>query len=290
MSALTVSKTVSVTSCCQRSEMVSGKLRYSSWSLSSSWAGWDAGVRGCRTPHAPKLGPCAQYLDAFGVLLVKGADVEGVGRVHLAAGWDEGRWVLWAAMGVRGVTAHTRVLVPVPSHRHTPLTFCRNTICQSRPLKKGSSFTSCALWREEGGKRGRRGAVPAHLALSPGGFGDTDPRPMQPRRRLTSRCSSPSSRERSSGEKESGSSTACGRFREHTGEWGQGHTDTQMGTNMCSMPLGAHSPLSVPTHHGEGHPVNLVLVLGLVLPERAVPGARRERGLSSAQLCPAVPS
>lgn len=150
VSALTVSKTVSVTSCCQRSEMVSGKLRYSSWSLSSSWAGWDAGVRGCRTPHAPKLGPCAQYLDALGVLLVKGADVEGVGCVHLAAGWDEGRWVLWAAMGVRGVTAHTRVLVPVPSHRHTPLTFCRNTICQSRPLKKGSSFTSCALWRDEG--------------------------------------------------------------------------------------------------------------------------------------------
>lgn len=59
---------------------------------------------------------------------------------------------------------------------------------------------------------------------------------------------------------------------------------------MCSMPLGAHSPLSVPTHHGEGHPVNLVLVLGLVLPERAVPVVRRERGLSGAQLCPDVPS
>lgn len=55
-------------------------------------------------------------------------------------------------------------------------------------------------------------------------------------------------------------------------------------------PLGAHSPVSAPTHHGEGHPVDLVLVLRLVLPERAVPVARRERGLSSAQLCPAVPS
>lgn len=39
----------------------------------------------------------------------------------------------------------------------------------------------------------------------------THPRPMQPSRRLTSRCSNPSSRERSSGEKESGSSMACGR-------------------------------------------------------------------------------
>lgn len=38
---------------------------------------------------------------------------------------------------------------------------------------------------------------------------DTHPRPRQPSLRLTSLCSSPSSRERSSGEKESGSSTAC---------------------------------------------------------------------------------
>lgn len=37
---------------------------------------------------------------------------------------------------------------------------------------------------------------------------DTHPRPRQPSLRLTSLCSKPSSRERSSGEKESGSSTA----------------------------------------------------------------------------------
>lgn len=37
----------------------------------------------------------------------------------------------------------------------------------------------------------------------------THPRPKQPSLRLTSLCSSPSSKERSSGEKESGSSTAC---------------------------------------------------------------------------------
>lgn len=37
----------------------------------------------------------------------------------------------------------------------------------------------------------------------------THPRPRQPSLRLTSLCSSPSSKERSSGEKESGSSTAC---------------------------------------------------------------------------------
>lgn len=43
------------------------------------------------------------------------------------------------------------------------------------------------------------------MALAP----RTHPRPRQPSLRLTSLCSSPSSRERSSGEKESGSSTAC---------------------------------------------------------------------------------
>lgn len=66
----------------------------------------------------------------------------------------------------------------------------------------------------------------------------------------------------------------------------------QLSLTPCAppRPLGAHSPLSAPTHHGEGHPVNLVLVLGLVLPERAVPVVRRERGLSGAQLCPDVPS
>lgn len=37
---------------------------------------------------------------------------------------------------------------------------------------------------------------------------DTHPRPRQPSLRLTSLCSKPSSRDRSSGEKESGSSTA----------------------------------------------------------------------------------
>lgn len=41
-------------------------------------------------------------------------------------------------------------------------------------------------------------------ALVPG----THPRPRQPSLRLTSLCSSPSNKERSSGEKESGSSTA----------------------------------------------------------------------------------
>lgn len=33
---------------------------------------------------------------------------------------------------------------PTPFGR--ALTFCRNTICQSRERKKGLSFTSCALW------------------------------------------------------------------------------------------------------------------------------------------------
>lgn len=37
-----------------------------------------------------------------------------------------------------------------------------------------------------------------------------------------------------------------------------------------------------PAHHGEGHAVDLVLVLCLVLPERAVPAATR----SAAQPCP----
>lgn len=132
---------------------------------------------------------------------------------------------------------------------------------------------------------------------------------MQPRRRLTSRCSSPSSSERSSGEKESGSSTACGRSH---GERGQGHTLTYRraqtrapdkgqlsliprvapvgATAEQGCPCPAHSPLRAPTHHGEGHPVNLMLILRLVLPERAVPAAWRQRGLSSAQLCPAVSS
>lgn len=41
----------------------------------------------------------------------------------------------------------------------------------------------------------------------------THPRPRQPSLRWTSLCSSPSSKERSSGEKESGSSTACRRVR-----------------------------------------------------------------------------
>lgn len=63
----------------------------------------------------------------------------------------------------------------------------------------------------------------------------TYPRPMQPSRRLTSRCSSPSSRERSSGEKESGSSTAC---RRRHGRSHREHTSTKahmcMGTGMCT--------------------------------------------------------
>lgn len=54
------------------------------------------------------------------------------------------------------------------------------------------------------GLAGREGL--GQLALVPG----THPRPRQPSLRLTSLCSSPSSKERSSGEKESGSSTACG--------------------------------------------------------------------------------
>lgn len=58
VSALTASKTVSVTSCCHRSEMVSGKLRYSSWSLSSSWqAGKQAGIAGQGLPATPALPP-----------------------------------------------------------------------------------------------------------------------------------------------------------------------------------------------------------------------------------------
>lgn len=130
---------------------------------------------------------------------------------------------------------------------------------------------------------------------------------MQPRRRLTSRCSSPSSSERSSGEKESGSSTACGRFHEHTGERDRdthrhtdGHRHVLQAKTSCPRPpvclpeqgcaRPAHGSLSAPTHHGERHPVNLVLVLRLVLPERAVPAAWRFRRFSGAQRCPAVPS
>lgn len=46
---------------------------------------------------------------------------------------------------------------------------------------------------------------PGTMALVSG----THPRPRQPSLLLTSLCSRPSSKERSSGEKESGSSTAC---------------------------------------------------------------------------------
>lgn len=62
-------------------------------------------------------------------------------------------------------------------------------------------------------------------ALVPG----THPRPRQPSLRLTSRCSSPSNRERRSGEKESGSSTAyreegqdIGRAKKGAGRQGWG--------------------------------------------------------------------
>lgn len=52
------------------------------------------------------------------------------------------------------------------------------------------------------------------------GVAGTHPRPRQPSLRLTSLCSSPSSKERSSGEKESGSSTAC---REEEGMLAEAH-------------------------------------------------------------------
>lgn len=71
---------------------------------------------------------------------------------------------------------------------------------------------------------------------------------MQPSRRLTSRCSSPSSRERSSGEKESGSSTACGRRhgcsrREHAKHRGtRAPGDAGRHAHVC--------PGGTPTHAG----------------------------------------
>lgn len=85
----------------------------------------------------------------------------------------------------------------------------------ARELLKGG-------WHQEGDPvMGHRPHPQAGLAACPHGPGreggtetvalasGTHPRPRQPSLRLTSLCSSPSNRERSSGEKESGSSTAC---------------------------------------------------------------------------------
>lgn len=65
-----------------------------------------------------------------------------------------------------------------------------------------------------------------------------------------------------------------------------------MGTRGCLCPLTARpGTWGAPTHHGEGHTVDLVLVLRLVLPEGAVPvGARGEGTSAGAQPCPPVPS
>lgn len=63
-----VSKTVSATSCCHRSEMVRGKLRYSSWSLSSNF-GEQTGqghpsATGLPRPRAPRQGGLVQQSPA----------------------------------------------------------------------------------------------------------------------------------------------------------------------------------------------------------------------------------
>ena len=68
--------------------------------------------------------------------------------------------------------------------------------CPSNPCRR----LDTALWTSPS-RAGRPGVMAGVLG--------THPRPRQPSLRLTSLCSSPSSNERSSGEKESGSSTAC---------------------------------------------------------------------------------
>lgn len=71
---------------------------------------------------------------------------------------------------------------------------------------------------------------------------DTHPRPRQPSLRLTSLCSKPSSRDRSSGEKESGSSTAFQDKEEESTEarkraWLRGRVRGQQKEMRPSFPL-----------------------------------------------------
>lgn len=108
---------------------------------------------------------------------------------------------------------------------------------------------------------------------------------MQPRRRFTSRCSSPSSRERSSGEKESGSSMAWGTGHGHQGHHGaREHQGRHQGDRDA---LGALTRGGATAHHGEGHTVDLMLVLRLVLPKGAVPVVVKGEGT---QWYPPIPT
>jgi hypothetical protein len=80
-----------------------------------------------------------QYLDSFCVLLIKGANVEGIGGIHLPAWGNQWGRVLCK----QGSSVNTgEGLQGAPSRPTVTLTFCKKTICQSRERKKGLSFTS----------------------------------------------------------------------------------------------------------------------------------------------------